>query len=73
MGGEEKNELSEGFCFGAPGEVCYHQIEGNVIAYEDSGFTVGPVEIQGLHGDIIHSLEIQVCSLSKRPGLEIQM
>lgn len=24
VGGEGKNELSEGFCFGAPGKLCYH-------------------------------------------------
>ena len=38
-----------------------------------NGFTVGPVEVQVLRGDIICSLKIQVCSLRKRRGLEIQV
>lgn len=46
-----------------------------LVCWERPMATIGSllehVEIQVLYGDIIHSLEIQVCSLRKMSGLEI--
>lgn len=40
---------------------------------EVMGSLLDLLKVQVLCGDIIRSLKIQVCSLRKRPGLEIQM